>query len=149
MFYSLNNKIFKETEHNISINNRSFRYGDGFFETIKLIDNSIQLKQYHFNRIAKSIDILKFELPKYFSFDTIMISQRGKVDRNGKKRGRRAVLRRRRRSHVARNDHRRAFCRPADPGSYTQWGRPAGDGRPRRGSRQDMVFQSGNPLADR
>ena len=71
MFYSLNNKIFKETEHTISINNRSFRYGDGFFETIKLIDNSIQLKQYHFNRIAKSIDILKFELPKYFSFDTL------------------------------------------------------------------------------
>ena len=70
-YYNLNGKIFTDNENNISVNNRSFRYGDGFFETIKLIDNIIQLKQLHFDRITKSLDVLKFQTPKHFSFDDL------------------------------------------------------------------------------
>lgn len=67
-YYSFNGKIFLETENHISINNRSFRYGDGFFETIKLKNNIIQLKKLHFDRIAQSLATLNLSLPKNFSF---------------------------------------------------------------------------------
>lgn len=67
-YYYLNGKFYTEVEHNISVNNRSFRYGDGFFETIKVFNNSICLRDLHFDRIVKSLDILQFELPKHFSF---------------------------------------------------------------------------------
>ncbi len=70
-YYNLNGKIFTDNENNISVNNRSFRYGDGFFETIKIVDNAIQLKQLHFERIAKSLDVLKFQTTKYFSFNDL------------------------------------------------------------------------------
>jgi branched-chain amino acid aminotransferase len=68
LYYHLNGKFYTEAENNISVNNRSFRYGDGFFETIKVLNNSICLRDLHFERIIKSLDILQFELPKHFSF---------------------------------------------------------------------------------
>lgn len=68
MHYHLNGKFYTEAENNISVNNRSFRYGDGFFETIKVLNNTICLKDLHFERIARSLDILQFELLKHFSF---------------------------------------------------------------------------------
>lgn len=40
--------------------NRSFLYGDGFFETMRVINGSIPLWEYHWNRISKSLDYLKF-----------------------------------------------------------------------------------------
>ena len=70
-YYNLDGKIFLESENNISVNNRSFRYGDGFFETMKLIDGIIQLKELHFERIANSFKTLGFIVGKHFSFDNL------------------------------------------------------------------------------
>jgi aminodeoxychorismate lyase len=69
--YNLNGKLFAENETYLSINNRSFRYGDGFFETIKLIDEKIKLKELHFKRILQSLQTLGFTLPKHFSFENL------------------------------------------------------------------------------
>lgn len=63
--------MFAENTYNISVNNRSFRYGDGFFETMKLINGQIQLKQLHFERIAASLDILGFKTNKLFSYEVL------------------------------------------------------------------------------
>ncbi|MFY7963707.1 MAG: aminotransferase class IV [Chitinophagaceae bacterium] len=70
-YYNLDGKIFLDSENNISVNNRSFRYGDGFFETIKLVDGIIELKELHFERIAASLDTLGFVNAKHFSFDNL------------------------------------------------------------------------------
>lgn len=70
-YYNLNSKIFNEIENNISVNNRSFRYGDGFFETIKLIDGDIQLQKLHFHRIALSLSVLGFKVNKHCSFEAL------------------------------------------------------------------------------
>jgi branched-chain amino acid aminotransferase len=67
--YNLDGKIFLESENNISVNNRSFRYGDGFFETIKLSNGKIQLKELHFERILYSLKTLGFITAKHFSFE--------------------------------------------------------------------------------
>jgi branched-chain amino acid aminotransferase len=68
-YYNLNGKLFLGSENNISVNNRSFRYGDGFFETMKLADGKIQLKELHFERIVYSLKTLGFITAKHFSFE--------------------------------------------------------------------------------
>jgi branched-chain amino acid aminotransferase len=67
--YNIDGKIFLDSENNISVNNRSFRYGDGFFETIKLANGKIQLKELHFERILYSLKTLGFIASKHFSFE--------------------------------------------------------------------------------
>ena len=44
------------------LNNRMFRYADGFFETIVYKENKIQLWNFHLTRIRKSFDVLHFQL---------------------------------------------------------------------------------------
>lgn len=51
----------------ISPNNRSFRYGDGCFETIKMIRGKIILEDYHFERLFSSIERLQFEKPAFLT----------------------------------------------------------------------------------
>ncbi len=70
-YYNLDGKMFLESENNISVNNRSFRYGDGFFETIKLSQGKIQLKELHFERIANSLKTLGFVTAKHFSYEKL------------------------------------------------------------------------------
>ncbi len=62
----LDGKFKKENEIGISPNNRSFRYGDGFFETIRMVDGEIILKDLHFQRLFKSLDLLLFQRPAFF-----------------------------------------------------------------------------------
>ena len=47
--------------------NRSYRYGDGLFETMKLQNGQLLLAQYHFERLWESLDLLKFEIPPLFT----------------------------------------------------------------------------------
>ncbi|OFX54867.1 MAG: hypothetical protein A2046_07095 [Bacteroidetes bacterium GWA2_30_7] len=55
----------------IYINNRSFRYGDGFFETIHVSKSNIHFFNYHFERIIDSAKKLKMKLPSYFNEEYI------------------------------------------------------------------------------
>lgn len=66
-FLNYNGKILHANELLISPSNRSFRYGDGFFETIKVKQGEILLKNFHEDRILKSLHTLKFTMPKLFS----------------------------------------------------------------------------------
>lgn len=66
LFLFSDGKFIRTGKPLISPNNRSFRYGDGFFETIKWICK-ILLEQYHMERLFHSIEILKFNPPKYFN----------------------------------------------------------------------------------
>ncbi|MBO9620683.1 MAG: aminotransferase class IV [Niabella sp.] len=43
--------------------NKSYRYGDGFFETIRVVNSKIPLQTLHKNRIEKSLLLLYYELP--------------------------------------------------------------------------------------
>ncbi|GAC1536841.1 MAG: branched-chain-amino-acid transaminase [Sediminibacterium sp.] len=51
----------------ISPDNRSFRYGDGCFETMKMVDGKIRLAHLHVERLFASLDLLRFRLPAYFT----------------------------------------------------------------------------------
>ncbi|MHB1922190.1 MAG: aminotransferase class IV [Chitinophagaceae bacterium] len=47
--------------------NRSFRYGDGLFETMKIFQGKILWSDFHFDRLFSSLNILKFDLPVLFT----------------------------------------------------------------------------------
>jgi aminodeoxychorismate lyase len=62
-----NGKLYRSDKLLISPNNRSFRYGDGFFETMKMANGKIVLSDYHFERLFSSLQLLQFEKPDYFT----------------------------------------------------------------------------------
>ena len=69
LFY--NGKLTRSDQLLISPDNRSFRYGDGFFETIKVCKGKIVLANYHMERLFSSLDLLQFVPPVYFTPDYI------------------------------------------------------------------------------
>lgn len=58
-------------ELSFSVSNRSFRYGDGVFETIRCRNGQPLWWSYHFNRLKKSAELLKIELPDLFTPEQI------------------------------------------------------------------------------
>ena len=69
IFFTCNDKIYKEGTSVITPDNRSLRYGDGLFETIKTINGKMQLRDYHFERLFAGMDLLQFEIPRYFTVE--------------------------------------------------------------------------------
>lgn len=62
-----NGKMRKEGIPLISPDNRSFRYGDGFFETMRMIDRKIMLEDLHMERLFHSLRLLRFDAPRTFT----------------------------------------------------------------------------------
>src|SRR5689334_2202995 len=57
-YINLNGIHYSEEQPVINAGNRSFKYGDGVFETIRVINGNIQLQQYHFDRLFNGLKIL-------------------------------------------------------------------------------------------
>ncbi len=70
-FLFLDGKFLPSNKAVISPDNRSFRYGDGFFATIKCNNGKLQLETFHLERITDSLRLLQFQPPAYFQGDFI------------------------------------------------------------------------------
>lgn len=57
-YINFNGTHYPEEQPVLKAGNRSFKYGDGVFETIRVVRGSIQLQQYHFERLFKALKIL-------------------------------------------------------------------------------------------
>jgi branched-chain amino acid aminotransferase len=66
-FICLDGKIITAAEPVFMRDNRSFRYGDGLFETLKMINGRILLKEFHFERLFTSLHILQYRIPASFT----------------------------------------------------------------------------------
>lgn len=62
-FLSLNGSILPSTQPVLLRNNRSYRYGNGVFETIRIKNGQICLREYHFHRLFSSLQLLEFQIP--------------------------------------------------------------------------------------
>jgi aminodeoxychorismate lyase len=62
-----NGKIINENNAVVAVNNRSFRYGDGYFETIKMCNSKIILAEAHFSRMFATLAQLQFDIPSYYT----------------------------------------------------------------------------------
>ena len=67
MYIIINDKIIRRENATVSAFNRSFRYGDGFFETMKMIDGEIKLASFHFERMFSAMDAFMFQKPSFYT----------------------------------------------------------------------------------
>ena len=70
-FVVFNNQLFDSTKINLTNQNRGFLYGDGFFESIKIFNQSPFNFNNHYNRIELSANFLGLEIP--LSKDELLI----------------------------------------------------------------------------
>ncbi len=70
-YINFNGTIIPSGNPVITADNRGFRYGDGVFETIKVVNRSILLSSYHFHRLFAGLKLLAFDLPQNFTAETL------------------------------------------------------------------------------
>jgi branched-chain amino acid aminotransferase len=66
-FFIYNNIVYPSNTPVISSGNRSLRYGDGLFETMKMVKGHIINKEFHFERLFNGLSLLQFEIPETFN----------------------------------------------------------------------------------
>jgi branched-subunit amino acid aminotransferase/4-amino-4-deoxychorismate lyase len=76
-YISIEGELFDRQFTCLTAANRSFRYGDGLFETIKVCRGKVLWVEYHFQRLLRSASVIKLILPGGFSvkeFEGLILS---------------------------------------------------------------------------
>jgi len=60
-FINYNGEIYPADQEVLRISNRSFRYGDGLFESMRVIRGELQFAELHAERLQRGMEALKFE----------------------------------------------------------------------------------------
>ncbi|WP_207532593.1 aminotransferase class IV [Desertivirga arenae] len=60
-FINYNGNIYPADQAVLTISNRSFRYGDGLFESMRVIKGELLFAELHAERLQKGLNALKFE----------------------------------------------------------------------------------------
>jgi len=63
------NGTILDSELQLSVSNRSFLYGDGVFETLKIVNNKILFFEDHYFRLMSSMRIVRMEIPMSFTME--------------------------------------------------------------------------------
>ena len=63
------NGILQQVSNQITTSNRSFLYGDGIFETIKVVDGKILFLEDHYFRLMASMRIVRMKIPINFTME--------------------------------------------------------------------------------
>lgn len=92
LFATWNGRIIREGKVFISPNNRSFRYGDGCFETMKVVNGRLLLYELHFQRLFSSLNLLRFTYPETFTPENLKSQINDLVKKNGHEKSARVRL---------------------------------------------------------
>ena len=63
------NGVIKDSDLQLTVSNRSFLYGDGVFETLKIVNNKILFFEDHYFRLMASMRIVRMEIPMTFTME--------------------------------------------------------------------------------
>lgn len=69
--FNFNGNILSSGTPVLTADNRGFRYGDGVFETMKVVGGQILLGGYHFERLLAGARLLQFTLPPFFTAEKL------------------------------------------------------------------------------
>lgn len=58
-----------DSDLQVTVSNRSFLYGDGVFETLKVVDNKILFFEDHYFRLLASMRIIRMQIPMSFTLE--------------------------------------------------------------------------------
>lgn len=74
MIYHLlfNGEFYAEPAHIISPSNSGFRYGEGLFETMRVVNGNVHLATHHIERLFHGMQILGFKIPPNFSSEYLL-----------------------------------------------------------------------------
>ncbi|HWB63380.1 MAG TPA: aminotransferase class IV [Chitinophagales bacterium] len=70
-YINFNGNIFPEHEALLPVTNRSFRYGDGFFETLAMFNKRFPLLEYHWSRIEFTAQVISAYLPSRLDMEKL------------------------------------------------------------------------------
>ncbi len=73
-FINYNGKFFHADKPLVDACSRGLRYGDGLFETLKMLDGKIIFEDDHLERLRKGLEVLQFEVTKHFSPSSLAAS---------------------------------------------------------------------------
>ncbi len=66
-YVSYNGELVPADQPLIYVDNRNFRYGDGLFETIRILDGKMPLWEVHYQRLRKGMTFLGMQVPTQWS----------------------------------------------------------------------------------
>ncbi|MCD0472091.1 aminotransferase class IV [Flavobacterium sp. JAS] len=72
-----------EQNDNILTQNRAFLYGDGVFETLKIVNNKILFLEDHYFRLMASMRVVRMEIPMNFTMEFLEEQVLSLVQQNG------------------------------------------------------------------
>jgi branched-chain amino acid aminotransferase len=65
---NFNGKLL-DSDLQLTVSNRSFLYGDGVFETLRVVDNKILFFEDHYFRLLASMRIIRMQIPMSFTLE--------------------------------------------------------------------------------
>jgi len=65
------NGVLLDSDKQLTVSNRSFLYGDGVFETLKVVNNKILFFEDHYFRLMASMRIIRMQIPMSFTLENL------------------------------------------------------------------------------
>jgi branched-chain amino acid aminotransferase len=81
-YISFNHQIVSKETPLFTVANRSFCYGDGFFESIRISDAAMPFIKNHFERIKETAQILEINLPPALTIESIQETVKILIEKN-------------------------------------------------------------------
>ena len=81
-FLVVNGNLVERDKMYLSPDNHSYRYGDGLFETMKVINEDLLFGEYHFERLFSGCRSLKFSLPSHFTEQKVVSEIKELINEN-------------------------------------------------------------------
>lgn len=82
-YFIFNGKYHAVEATVLSVNSRGLRFGDGLFETMKAVNTEIEFCDEHFARLWNGLQVLQFNIPKFFSPDHLQHEIIALLKKNG------------------------------------------------------------------
>ncbi len=72
LYVNNNGKLIPSSEYSINSGNRAYSYGDGLFETIRVINGKVTNFENHFSRLTEGAKVLKMRLPSFLTEEFLL-----------------------------------------------------------------------------